>query len=266
MSPEPNSWRPHKEVDEPSGEPLLLVVLGDVGGPDQCQPVRPLSSHRDKQPHSLNGGQHCTQQQQQQQEEVEGPGGQAQVSEVHVALVEPSYAVGLVVDVVCHVFQVLQEKAKAKQSTISCSHPVVSTLLPLTSFRCLSGLQILECRSLSASFSPPSLQSLLREGGGRGGEKERGWRWLTLTDHHDVELKAGLHGLASHLVQDCLDAHVAKQITSLSLNSKGSVGFNSEQPEQKRPKSPPPPPLPPYPHSDRQSGPVLSALIVSPGD
>lgn len=49
------------------------------------------------------------------------PGEQSSFTEVDVALVEPLYAVGLIVDVVCHVFQVLQvrpwqETQKGRQS------------------------------------------------------------------------------------------------------------------------------------------------------
>ena len=39
---------------------------------------------------------------------LQGPRGQAQLTEAHIALVEPPDAVRLVVDVVRHVFQVLQ--------------------------------------------------------------------------------------------------------------------------------------------------------------
>lgn len=37
---------------------------------------------------------------------------------------------------------------------------------------------------------------------------------VRLTNNHDVELKADLHGLASHLVQHCLNAHISKQVSS----------------------------------------------------
>lgn len=39
---------------------------------------------------------------------LQQPPGQAQLTEVNVALIEPSDAVGLVVDVVSDIFQVLQ--------------------------------------------------------------------------------------------------------------------------------------------------------------
>lgn len=39
---------------------------------------------------------------------LQQPSRQAHFSEVHVALVEPSHAIGLIVDVVCNFFQVLQ--------------------------------------------------------------------------------------------------------------------------------------------------------------
>jgi len=33
---------------------------------------------------------------------------------------------------------------------------------------------------------------------------------VPLTNHHDIKFKASLHGFASHLVQDCLNADISE--------------------------------------------------------
>ena len=48
---------------------------------------------------------------------------------------------------------------------------------------------------------------------------------VRLTDHHDVELEALLHGLPPHLLQDGVDAHVAEVAGVAPLPLGGRVGL-----------------------------------------
>lgn len=48
---------------------------------------------------------------------LQQPTERAQFTEVHVALVEPLYTVGLIVDIVCHIFQILQVRPFQKTET-----------------------------------------------------------------------------------------------------------------------------------------------------